>query len=55
MTLEDLKKAIKASDLSYQQIANKAGITKQTVYMIASGRCARPMFQTVESIIEALK
>ena len=55
MTLEQVREKIRASNMSYQEIADKAGITKTTVYMIVSGRNKKPLFQTVESLIKVLK
>lgn len=51
---EQFSRIISESSMSSQQISDKAGLTQNTVYRIASGRNTNPTVDTITSVCNVL-
>lgn len=49
MTLEEVRERLK--DQQFSVVAESTGLTRQTIYNIASGRTPRPSYETITKLI----
>ena len=54
MTALDIKKYLRENEITYEQLALKAGVSLYTLHNMLNGSTKTPLIGTVKSVMEAL-